>query len=333
MTDILSDPQAQCATFGCGGLNIGRTAAIKTGSSEPYVNSRAIGDTWALGYTRDLAAGVWAGNADNSPMINILSTSISWRALRDFMQAALEGVPDSGFVRPEGIVTATLCVPSGMLPSKYCGKTTQDIFAADGLPEEEDDWWQPIRVDSRNGLLATSRTPREYVEERVFIVLPPELEGISREQAEEWVAALGVPLAPTEESPLGPDAPPQAPGVSIDWPPANATVRGEIAVKGSADTPGFRYYRLEYGKGSTPRRWTGIKRSGVPVTDGVLALLDTGRLESGTYTLRLVVRDELRGLLIDTVTVRVAPLAAPTPTGDGEEPTPETSPTPHPGRR
>jgi hypothetical protein len=320
VTDVLRDPQAQCATFGCGGLNIGRTAAIKTGTSEPYENSRAIGDTWALGYTQDLAAGVWAGNADNSPMVNITSTSISWRALRDFMQAALEGVPDRGFVRPEGVVTATVCVPSGKLPSKYCGKTTQDIFAADSLPKEEDNWWQPVKVDSRNGLLATSRTPRQYVVERVFIVLPPELQGVSRGQAEEWARALGAPLAPTEESPLGPDVPQGAPGVSIDWPPANATIRGVVAIKGSADTPGFRAYRLEYGEGSSPARWTAIKRSPTPVTDGVLGLLDASELEPGTYTVRLVVQDDMRGLLIDTVTVGVGPMATPTPAVDEDEP-------------
>jgi membrane carboxypeptidase/penicillin-binding protein PbpC len=330
VTNILSDPQAQCATFGCGGLNIGRTAAIKTGTSEPYENSHAIGDTWALGYTPDLAAGVWAGNADNSPMVNITSTSISWRALRDFMQAALEGVPDRSFERPEGVVSATVCVPSGKLPSKYCGKTTQDIFAADSLPKEEDDWWQPVKVDSRNGLLATNRTPRQYVQERVFLVLPPELQGISREQAEEWAQALGVALAPTEESPLGPEAPQGAPGVSIDWPPANATVRGSLAIRGSTDTPGFRSYRLEYGEGSIPARWTAIKRSAQPVTDGVLGVLDTSQLEPGVYTIRLVVQDETRGLLIDTVAVRVGTAATPTPAEGEEGPPPAGSPTPTP---
>jgi membrane peptidoglycan carboxypeptidase len=328
VTNILSDPQAQCATFGCGGLNIGRTAAIKTGTSEPYENSHAIGDTWALGYTPDLAAGVWAGNADNSPMYNILSTSISWRALRDFMQAALEGVPDRGFERPDGLVTATVCVPSGKLPTEYCGKTTQDIFAADSLPKEQDDWWQPIKVDSRNGLLATSRTPSKYVEERVFIVLPPELQGVSRAQAEEWAQALGVPLAPTQESPLGPDTTEQTPGVSIDWPPADATVRGLITIKGSADTPGFRSYRLEYGEGSQPQRWTVIRSSTSPVTDGTLGVLDTSRLEPGVYTVRLVVQDQQRAFLSDSVTLRVGTTATATPSG--EEPQRTATPTPLP---
>jgi membrane peptidoglycan carboxypeptidase len=330
VTNVLSDPQAQCATFGCGGLNIGRTAAIKTGTSEPYENSHAIGDTWALGYTPDLAAGVWAGNADNSPMVNITSTSISWRALRDFMQAALEGVPDRAFERPDGVVTATVCVPSGKLPSKYCGKTTQDIFAADSVPKETDNWWQPIKVDSRNGLLATSRTPSRYVEERVFIVLPPELQGVSRQQAEEWAQALGVALAPTQESPLGPDTTQQQPGVSIGWPPADATVRGVISIKGSTDTPGFRSYRLEYGEGSRPQQWTVIKRSTEPVIDGALGQFDATELKSGTYTIRLVVQDQTRGYLTDTVTVGVGSLATPTPGGEGTRPARTATPTPTP---
>ena len=47
--------------------SIGRTWGVKTGTSERSRDSRAIGETWTYGYTPDLVAGVWAGNADNSP--------------------------------------------------------------------------------------------------------------------------------------------------------------------------------------------------------------------------------------------------------------------------
>ena len=86
---------------------------VKTGTSEPYENSRAIGETWTYGYTPDLVAGVWAGNADNSPMYNITSTSISYRALRDFMIEALEDMPASKFERPPGLEEIETCTPSG----------------------------------------------------------------------------------------------------------------------------------------------------------------------------------------------------------------------------
>ena len=93
MADILSDPGAQCLTFGCGGLSVpGHRAGVKTGTSEPFdpkgPNKGKIGETWAFGFTPDYAVGVWAGNSDNEPIVNIFSTSISFRAMRDIMLAA-----------------------------------------------------------------------------------------------------------------------------------------------------------------------------------------------------------------------------------------------------
>ena len=95
ITSILSDPSAFCITYGCGALSIGRPWGVKTGTSEPFEDSRDIGETWTYGYTPDLVVGVWAGNADNSPVHNITSTSISYRAVRDFMIDALADTPAS----------------------------------------------------------------------------------------------------------------------------------------------------------------------------------------------------------------------------------------------
>jgi membrane peptidoglycan carboxypeptidase len=320
ITSILSDPQAQCATFGCGGLSIpGRQAAIKTGTSEPYENSRAIGDTWALGYTPDLVAGVWAGNADNSPMWNITSTSISWRALRDFMAAALEGTPALTFEQPPGVVKATVCVPSGKLPSEYCGKTTEDLFVAESVPEEKDDWWKPFRIDIRNGLLATEMTPPQFVEERVFLVLPEELSGFDRQQAEEWARALGAGLAPTERSS------PESLPVIISAPVWGTTVSGIVPVSGRALSGEFESYRLEYGAGPWPTAWTLIHESNETVSDSTLGMWDTRGLKPGTYTLRLVVIDRGRGELSTIATVSVTSSITPTPKAS---PKPTTTPTP-----
>ncbi len=94
------------------------------------------------------------------------------------MEAALEGEAGADFEQPEGVVKATVCVPSGKLPTEYCGKTIEDLFAADSLPKEKDNWWQPFKIDIRNGLLATEMTPPQFVQERVFLVLPPEAHGL-----------------------------------------------------------------------------------------------------------------------------------------------------------
>ena len=326
VTSILTDPQAQCLTFGCGGLSIpGQQAAIKTGTSEPYENSRAIGDTWAMGYTPNLVVGVWAGNADNSPMWNILSTSISWRALRDFMEAALEGKPALTFEQPPGVVKATVCFPSGKLPTEYCGKTVDDLFAADSLPKEKDDWWRPLKIDSRNGLLATEMTPPQFIQERVFLVLPEGLTGFDRQQAEEWARALGVALAPTERSD------PKNLPVLITVPAWGATVSGVVTVTGRAASGDFESYRLEYGAGASPAAWTAILESTTPVSDAVLGSWDTRGLAPGTYTLRLVVRDRGRGELSTTATVTVSRREAKTPVSSPHPPATST-PTPRPRR-
>jgi len=326
ISNILSDPQAQCATFGCGGLSIpGQQAAIKTGTSEPYEDSHAIGDTWAMGYTPNLVVGVWAGNADNSPMWNILSTSISWRALRDFMEAALEGQPALTFEQPPGVVKATVCFPSGKLPTEYCGKTVEDLFVADSLPKEKDDWWRPLKIDTRNGLLATELTPPQFVQERVFMVLPEGLTGFSREQAEEWARALGVALAPTERSD------PKNLPVLITAPASGATVSGVVTVSGRAASGDFESYRLEYGAGSSPPSWVLIQESTSAVSDAVLGSWNTSGLAAGTYTLRLVVRDRARGELSTVTPVTVSRQKA-TPTV-AASPKPKPTPTPRPTPR
>ena len=172
VTSILSDGDNQCITFRvCGALGLpGRASAQKTGTSEPFVESRQIGETWAVGYTPLLVAGVWAGNSDNSPMVNIVSTSISWRTWRDFMIFAHEHLelPPQQFERPPGLVERELCWPSGRLPSDLCPQVNryEGLFAADAIPSDGeelealvDDWWQLVGIDTRTGLLAVPTTP------------------------------------------------------------------------------------------------------------------------------------------------------------------------------
>jgi membrane peptidoglycan carboxypeptidase len=115
ISDILSDPRAQCLTFGCGGLNIpGHRAGVKTGTSEPYdpkgPDAGKIGETWAFGFTPEYVVGVWAGNSNNEPIVHIYSTSIAFRAMRDMLLAAHDGRPSSAFVRPANVTSRQVCV-------------------------------------------------------------------------------------------------------------------------------------------------------------------------------------------------------------------------------
>jgi len=85
VNDILSDSKSREPVFPAGALDIpGYRVAAKTGTSQ---DSR---DAWVFGYTPTLAAGVWVGNNDNSPMdkggAGISAAGPLWRA---FMQEAL----------------------------------------------------------------------------------------------------------------------------------------------------------------------------------------------------------------------------------------------------
>jgi penicillin-binding protein 1A len=66
-----------------------RPAAGKTGTTSDYR------DALFVGYTSELVAGVWFGNDDNSPMNKVTGGTLPARAWRNFMLAALKGVPAS----------------------------------------------------------------------------------------------------------------------------------------------------------------------------------------------------------------------------------------------
>ncbi len=298
INNILTDPSAFCITYGCGALSIGRTWGVKTGTSEPFVESKAIGETWTYGYTPELVAGVWAGNSDNSPMYNILSTSISYRAVRDFMIAALEQTPAGSFERPGGLVNIETCTPSGLKATQECGRKVKNLLPDSTAPKKDDDWWRKVKIDIRDGLLATELTPPQFIQERFGLAIPEGVQGFARTQAQEWQKFLNAQAAPTERS--NGFAP-----IAFLSPRSGAALSGVVQISGKADDPNFVAYRVEWGAGSPPLAWTTILRSEVPQPGGGLALWKVDELEPGTYTLRLVMETKDRGELSTFVTVTV----------------------------
>jgi membrane peptidoglycan carboxypeptidase len=310
ISDILSDGNAQCITFRvCGALSMpGRKLAVKTGTSEPYENSRAIGDTWALGFTPELVVGSWFGNADNAPMTNISSTSVSWGAVKDFAIAFHEGKPVTDFQVPEGLVRAKACMPSGMKSGNSCPRATRDDWFA--AAAKQDDWWTVARIDVRTGKLAAENTPPQFVREGRYLRLPNTLTEFQREQAQEWARIIGVSsgVAPTEQTQ------PSDITVSITSPAPAAQVSGELTITGRAASSAFQSYRLEVRAEAGGDDWVVIVDSPSPVEDGVLGTWDTSGQPGGLYTIRLVLNDGSLGEVITRVQVVVAePGGAPPP--------------------
>ncbi len=154
ISDILSDNAARAPAFGPGNmLEIGRPAAAKTGTTTDWR------DNWTLGFTPDLAVGVWVGNADNAPMKDVSGITGAGPIWHDFMLAALRDTPIHDFTPPDGLVRVEVCADSGLLPlgaeSRVSrGAAVQRSKEAEGAGSDASQHLSasaPLPVPARNG--------------------------------------------------------------------------------------------------------------------------------------------------------------------------------------
>ena len=98
INDVLSDPVARAPLGENTLFNFpGHDVAVKTGTTNDFR------DAWTVGYTPNIAVGVWAGNNDNTSMQKRVSGFIVGPAWSEFMRYALTKLPAEAFVRPEYI--------------------------------------------------------------------------------------------------------------------------------------------------------------------------------------------------------------------------------------
>jgi membrane carboxypeptidase/penicillin-binding protein PbpC len=184
ITDILSDEEARMPSFGrFSALSIGRPAAAKTGTTTDWR------DNWVVGYTPNLVVGVWVGNADNTPMVDITGLSGAGPIWNQFMRRVLRGQPELEFERPPGLLNVEVCALSGLLPTRACQLTRTEIFIPGTVPTMEDNLYQTFVIDRDTGQLADESTPPDRRVEQVFIVLPQE--------AQDWGIRHGLRQPPT----------------------------------------------------------------------------------------------------------------------------------------
>ena len=123
LADILKDNTNPQGSFVFGPwTNIGRTAALKTGTTDN------LQDVLAIGWVPQRLTAIWMGNSDNSEMKGIssaLGPGILWR---DYMKTVVGGLPATWYDKPAGIVDRVVCVNpvlmggngSGALPGPNC---------------------------------------------------------------------------------------------------------------------------------------------------------------------------------------------------------------------
>jgi len=281
ITDILSDRRARIPGFGTPNaleLAESRPAAGKTGTTNNFT------DNWAVGYTPQIAVGVWQGNKDADDfMINTpgaRGAAYIWNAVIEY---ALRNEPIVPFTQPEGLVEVGVCSVSGLKPNGYC-PTRSELMIPGTEPTEIDNIHQLFLVNRETGKLATIYTPPELVEERTYMVLPPE--------AQDWINGLPeeqrTNIPPTEyDTVYGPN---QAQAeVAVISPTAYSYVSGVFPIAGNARGD-FAFYRLVYGRGLNPTEWMQIGPDhGHQVDNNILEFFDTTGIPDGLYTLQLQV--------------------------------------------
>ena len=276
MNHVLSDETARWPSLGHPNpLEIGRPTGAKLSRT---LDSSAA---WTVGYTPQRLTVIYLAGTASGLVPPLLSADL-WHAL---MQYAVRDLPSESWDMPSGILTASVCDPSGLLPTVACPNVVSEVFLDGRQPVQADTLFQTFQVNRETGLLATVFTPPELVEPRTYMVVP--------QQARLWAESAGIPAPPTAYDTL--QTPPVSPDVHITSPGMFADGRGRIKILGNAAGTGFLSYRLEYGHGLYPPAWVQIGTdSTAPRSETVLGEWDTTGLD-GLYALRLmVVRSDQR---------------------------------------
>ena len=172
ITSILTDNQARSMIFGTHTpLTLpeldDRPAAAKTGTTD---DNR---DTWTMGYTTDLAVGVWVGNTDNSPTRNLDGVQSAAPIWHDFMVKVHEDPvlartllgPDDNpipedFPVPSGIIDAPVCNATGKLPISGVASHKEVLVKGEGPTLKCNQASDEERKDLKAALADAARNPR-----------------------------------------------------------------------------------------------------------------------------------------------------------------------------
>jgi len=338
ISDILSDNEARTPAFGANSvLNLPFQVAVKTGTTNDFR------DNWTVGYTPDIAIGVWVGNADYKPMQNTTGLTGAAPIWVQFMKVAIKqltGDNPTSFVKPAGVVDRIICAISGTESSQWCPEQRREYFVADQPPlPKEQDLWQKINIDTWTGLRASSACPDYTKEEFVANITDPwAIKWVKDDsQGQAWAAEMNFPspivFSPSRDCKV--DDP--RPIIAISSPLEGETITSSpVGISGKlAATADFASYRIDYGLGLDPAKWERVSKGEDPIPEAdKIYSWDIHDLPAGPVTLRFTLhstRDTYAELFlhlniqIPTPTPTPTPTITPTPTPTN---TPTSTPTP-----
>ncbi len=142
-----------------------RPVAAKTGTTNMWL------DAWTMGYTPQLAVGVWTNWRQQTwPTARLPlrpSSTVCWPKV-------WRGCPRRGGSGRPAWCGCKVCVPSGLLPTPDCPSTTSGLFLADEAPVMQDNVLQAFEINSENGKRASACTPPELIQRVVWNCRPPQ---------------------------------------------------------------------------------------------------------------------------------------------------------------
>ena len=318
ISSILSDNVARTWMFGPNSyLHLPFPAAAKTGTSNDFR------DSWTMGYTSDIAVGVWVGNADYTPMNGVNSSSGAAPIWSQFMQAAAPiraGGSPGDFPRPDGIINKVICSISGTEPSNSCksGKQTE-IFAADQPPLPPGmDLWRGITLDTWTRLEASDACD-EFTEELKVMRVEDAWarKWLGTKSGKNWLEAHDFPkevdFAPNRECNKN-DPQPDLRFTNLKE--GDKITENDYEIFGIITvSDNFGKWTLDFGKGAEPSDWKILVENSNTQYEKAekLAEWDVEGFD-GIYTLRLTLRGDKGNAIAERIIHVKMDLPIPTPT-------------------
>lgn len=162
MQDVMTSGTGKAANFS------GMSVAGKSGTT---TSNR---DTLFAGYTPYYTCVIWGGYDDNAKQSSTAYSKKIWKAV---MSRIHEGLPDTGFPQPEGIVTAQVCSKSGKLAIPgVCdcdprgSMVYTEYFAAGTEPTESCDHHYATTICTASNAPSGPYCPAETIRYGVYII-------------------------------------------------------------------------------------------------------------------------------------------------------------------
>jgi hypothetical protein len=251
VTDSLSDLSVRSGATRALLAELGRPAALAPEGDE----------IWQVGYTPQRVV-VSVGDA------------AGWQTLFAATHATL---PIRSWQAPGGLSSVVVCVPSGQLPDGDCPETRREYFLSGSEPRFADGLYERLAINSLNGQLATVFTPEEFVQQRLFVNVPADLQPAAE--------AAGLALPPQDYDAI--PALDLSGGAAISTPARFSTVSGELTISAQLP-PEAAGWDLQIGQGLYPERW--LLLAAGEAGDLPTARWDTSGL-SGLWAIQLQVWD------------------------------------------